>query len=155
MLKGATLAPNCGTAIRELFYLCALHYDTLCVNKSGTRHNIASKCYFAISKVLTPSVTAVGEDERVCYLDNHMHQTDSWTLETQSCFFFYSLPKPRCQNGGRHKKTLRQWTNASQASGDLCLTAGAKRSRHHNRGRKRQRRRCGSRLGTSELYREC
>ncbi len=33
VLKGATLALNCAAAIRELFYLCMLHYDTLCVNK--------------------------------------------------------------------------------------------------------------------------
>lgn len=57
---------NCTTAIRELFYLCMLHYDTLCVNKErGTRHNLGSKCYFVICKYWRP-LSQQRESMRVC-----------------------------------------------------------------------------------------
>lgn len=67
----------------------------------------------------------MGEAERVCYLDDHMHLTDCWTPVNQHFFFFNSLPDLCCQMSA-DTETHCQWTNAIRASADLSLTARTK-----------------------------
>lgn len=77
---------------------------------------------------------------------------------THSGVLLYSLPNLASKMDADTKNTLCLWTNASEARGDLCLTARIKERASQLRLKENRFvavERSGSRFGTWELYREC